>query len=75
MTIEIDPATKRMVRKGLTHKLNPAAASAVEEGLRQTEKHGGSVGKRHSENFSNLGCIVEKGRRARLPLLLDYTYR
>jgi electron transfer flavoprotein beta subunit len=41
--IEIDPNTKRMVRKGVTHELDPAAASAVEEGLRLTEKHGGAV--------------------------------
>jgi electron transfer flavoprotein beta subunit len=41
--IEIDPATKRMVRKGVPHELDPAAASAVEEGLRLVEKHGGSV--------------------------------
>jgi electron transfer flavoprotein beta subunit len=43
VTIEIDPDTKRMKRKGVTHELDPAAASAVEEGLRITEKHGGSV--------------------------------
>lgn len=43
VTIEIDPNTKRMVRKGVTHELDPAAASAVEEGLRLTEKHDGTV--------------------------------
>jgi electron transfer flavoprotein beta subunit len=43
VTIEIDPSTKRMVRKGVPHELDPAAASAVEEGLRLTEKHGGTV--------------------------------
>jgi electron transfer flavoprotein beta subunit len=43
VTIEIDPNTKRMVRKGVTHELDPAAASAVEEGLRLTEKHAGTV--------------------------------
>ena len=43
VTIEIDPNTKRMMRKGVTHELDPAAASAVEEGLRLTEKHGGTV--------------------------------
>ena len=43
VTIEIDPNTKRMVRKGVTHELDPAAASALEEGLRLTEKHGGAV--------------------------------
>ena len=43
VTIEIDAKTKRMVRKGVTHELDPAAASAVEEGLRLTEKHGGTV--------------------------------
>ena len=41
--IEIDPNTRRMVRKGVPHELDPAAASAVEEGLRLTEKHGGTV--------------------------------
>ena len=43
VTIEIDPNSRRMVRKGVTHELDPAAASAVEEGLRLTEKHGGAV--------------------------------
>jgi electron transfer flavoprotein beta subunit len=43
VTIEIDPGSKRMVRKGVPHELDPMAASAVEEGLRLTEKHGGSV--------------------------------
>jgi electron transfer flavoprotein beta subunit len=43
VTIEIDPNSKRMVRKGVAHELDPAAASAVEEGLRLTEKHGGTV--------------------------------
>ena len=43
VTIEIDPKTNRMVRRGVTHELDPAAASAVEEGLRLTEKHGGTV--------------------------------
>ena len=43
VTIEIDPNTKRMIRKGVPHELDPAAASAVEEGLRLTEKHGGAV--------------------------------
>ena len=41
--IELDPDNKRMVRKGVPHELDPMAASAVEEGLRLTEKHGGSV--------------------------------
>ena len=43
VTIEIDPNTKRMRRKGVPHELDPAAASAVEEGLRLIEKHGGTV--------------------------------
>jgi electron transfer flavoprotein beta subunit len=43
VTIEINPETKRMVRKGVPHELDPAAASAVEEGLRLTEKNGGTV--------------------------------
>jgi len=43
VTIELDPSTKRMVRRGVAHELDPAAASAVEEGLRLTEKHGGAV--------------------------------
>jgi electron transfer flavoprotein beta subunit len=43
VVIEIDPHTKRMVRKGVAHELDPAAASAVEEALRLTEKHGGTV--------------------------------
>jgi len=43
VTIQIDPATKRMVRKDVTQELDPQAACAVEEGLRLMEKHGGSV--------------------------------
>ncbi len=43
VTIEIDPKSQRMVRQGVTHELDPAAAGAVEEALRITEKHGGSV--------------------------------
>jgi len=43
VTIEIDNNSKRLVRKGVPHELDPAAASAVEEGLRLTEKHGGAV--------------------------------
>ena len=43
VTIEIDGETKRLVRKGVPHELDPAAASAVEEGLRLTEKQGGTV--------------------------------
>ena len=41
--IELDANTKRLMRKGVPHELDPAAASAVEEGLRLTEKHGGTV--------------------------------
>jgi electron transfer flavoprotein beta subunit len=43
VTIEIDLNTKRMRRKGVPHELDPAAASAVEEALRFTEKYGGTV--------------------------------
>ena len=41
--IELDANNKRMVRKGVPHELDPMAASAVEEGLRLVEKHGGQV--------------------------------
>ena len=41
--IEIDPNSKRMVRKGVPHELDPMAASAVEEGLRLVEKNGGAL--------------------------------
>jgi len=43
VTIEIDPTTKCMVRKEVPHELDPAAANALEEALRLTEKHGGQV--------------------------------
>ncbi len=43
VTIEIDPQTKCMVRKGVQHELDPAAATALEEGLRLVEKGGGEV--------------------------------
>jgi electron transfer flavoprotein beta subunit len=43
VTIEINADNNRMVRKGVPHELDPMAASAVEEGLRLTEKHGGAV--------------------------------
>jgi electron transfer flavoprotein beta subunit len=41
--IEIDANSKRMVRKGVPHELDPMAASAVEEGLRLVEKNGGTL--------------------------------
>jgi len=43
VTLEIDPATKRMRRTDQPHELDPAAASAVETGLRLVEQHGGTV--------------------------------
>lgn len=43
VTIEIDASTRRVVREGVPHELDPAAASAVEEGLRLVEAHGGQV--------------------------------
>lgn len=43
VTIQIDPATKRMVRKDVTQELDPQAAKAVEEALRLVDKHGGSA--------------------------------
>jgi len=43
VTIQIDPTTKRVVRKDVTQELDPQAAKALEEGLRLTEKHGGTV--------------------------------
>ena len=52
VTIEIDPNTKRMVRRGVPHELDPAAASAVEEGLRLTvgeHRPFGGLGRRRQE--------------------------
>jgi len=43
VTIEIDPNTKRVVREGVPKELDPAAASAVETGLRIVEAAGGEV--------------------------------
>jgi electron transfer flavoprotein beta subunit len=43
VTIEVDPNTKCMVRQGIPHEMDPAAANALEEALRLTEKHGGQV--------------------------------
>ena len=43
VTNQIDPATRRMVRKDVTQELDPQAAKALEEGLRLADKHGGSV--------------------------------
>lgn len=43
VTIQIDSASKRMVRKDVPLELDPAAASALEEGLRLMERHGGTV--------------------------------
>ena len=43
VTIEIDPTTKRVVRQGVPQEMDPAAASAVEEGLRLVEAQGGAV--------------------------------
>jgi len=43
VTIQIDPATRRIVRKDVAQELDPQAAKGVEEALRLMEKHGGSV--------------------------------
>jgi electron transfer flavoprotein beta subunit len=43
VTLSVDSGTRRMVRKDLPHELDPAAATAVEEGLRIVEQVGGSV--------------------------------
>jgi electron transfer flavoprotein beta subunit len=43
VTIQIAPATRRMVRTGVDQELDPQAARALEEGLRLTEQHGGGV--------------------------------
>jgi len=43
VTIQIDPATRRIVRKDVSQELDPQAAKAVEEALRLAERHGGSV--------------------------------
>jgi electron transfer flavoprotein beta subunit len=43
VTIQIDPTTRRMVRKDVTQELDPQAAKALEEALRLTEKDGGRV--------------------------------
>lgn len=40
---EINPQTQCLVRHGVAHELDPAAAVALEEGLRLTEKQGGAV--------------------------------
>jgi electron transfer flavoprotein beta subunit len=41
--LQIDPKTKRVIRSGIGHELDPAAAGAVEEALRITDAHGGEV--------------------------------
>jgi electron transfer flavoprotein beta subunit len=43
VTNQIDPATRRLVRKDVAQELDPQAAKAVEEALRQADRHGGSV--------------------------------
>jgi electron transfer flavoprotein beta subunit len=43
VTNQIDPTTRRLVRKDVTQELDPQAAKAVEEGLRLVDKHGGAV--------------------------------
>ena len=43
VTNQIDPATRRLVRKGVTQELDPQAAKAVEEGLRLVDRQGGAV--------------------------------
>src|SRR5207249_4635537 len=43
VTIQIDPATKRIIRTGVSQELDPQAAKAVEEALRLADRHGGSV--------------------------------
>lgn len=43
VTIQIDPGTRRMIRKDVNQELDPQAAKALEEALRLVEKHGGGV--------------------------------
>jgi electron transfer flavoprotein beta subunit len=43
VTNQIDPLTRRLVRKNVTQELDPQAAKAVEEGLRLVDRHGGTV--------------------------------
>ena len=43
VTIQIDPATRRLVRKDVAQELDPQAAKGLEEALRLAEKHGGTV--------------------------------
>jgi electron transfer flavoprotein beta subunit len=43
VTNQIDPTTRRLVRKDVAQELDPQAAKAVEEGLRLVDKHGGAV--------------------------------
>ena len=43
VTIQIDPATWRIVRKDVNQELDPQAAKALEEALRLTDTHGGTV--------------------------------
>ena len=43
VTIQIDPTTRRIVRKDVSQELDPQAAKAVEEALRLIDKHGGTV--------------------------------
>jgi electron transfer flavoprotein beta subunit len=43
VALRVDESTHRLVRKDLPHELDPAAAGALEEGLRIAESAGGSV--------------------------------
>ncbi len=43
VTIQIDPAARRMIRKDVSQELDPQAAKALEEALRLTEQQGGTV--------------------------------
>jgi len=43
VTLQLDPGTRRLVRKDVNLELDPQAAKALEEALRLTGTHGGSV--------------------------------
>jgi len=65
MDVRFDPETKTMVRAGVATIINPFDLFAIEEGLRQRERHGGTVtaitmgplaAKRELQDAIAMGC-------------------
>ena len=78
MDVRFDPETKTMVRAGVATIINPFDLFAIEEGLRQRERHGGTVtaitmgplaAKRELQDAIAMGCERDGSFRSPPPVL------